>query len=184
MCAVAEFCLVPTSSVPWHLLSGCSFLRDTGAARPGTPAMSAASWTCSRNISAPFSSLGKFPSLLTAWQQLFCSCRRIQQPAGACSKRASTKTQTGEWEALLGLTRNMLDFLASEALVAVPGSFSWRRLIKALLLRQMSQSSAMISFYLQCWQRVCLTNFNFQEPTDKTPISSAGSLGKPPAGID
>lgn len=57
--AVAELCLVPTPSVPWHLLSGCSFLRGSW---PWHPVMSAASWTCSRNIPASFSSLGQIPT--------------------------------------------------------------------------------------------------------------------------
>lgn len=172
---------MPTSSVPWHLLSGFSFLGGTGAGHPGTPVMSAANWTCSRNISASFSSLGKFLFLLNAWEQLLCPCSRIQQPGGACSKRASTMTPN---RVVWGSAEICWIFLAMEALMAAPGSFSWRHLIKTLLLRQISQSSAMISFCLQCWQWICLTNFNFQESTDKTPISSAGSLGKPPAGIE
>lgn len=53
--AVPELCLMPASSVAQHLL------RATGAAWPWHPVMAAASWTCSRNISASFSSLGKIP---------------------------------------------------------------------------------------------------------------------------
>lgn len=160
----------------------CSFLRGTGAVHPGTQ------WCLQQAGHAqgifllfplvnshPFSLPGSSSSVPAAeFNSLVVPVPRELQP----------RTQWGGERLSWGSPGPCWIFLALEALMAVPGSSSWRHLIKALLLRQICQSSVMISFYLQCWQWICLTNFNFRESTDKTPISSAGSLGKPPVGIE
>lgn len=65
--------------------------------------MSAESWACLKNISASFSPLIPIPSHCLGAALLF-----LQQNSTA--KRASTKNSAGWWEALLGFTRNTLDF--------------------------------------------------------------------------